>query len=132
FSGAALSQSADRFPERPIKIVVPFPPGGVVDLVARMFAEKMSESIGQPVIVDNRGGAGGAIGADVVAKSTPDGHTLLMATASTHGTNSATKSSLPYDPIEGFSPVTQLATTPYALVANTSVSASNVSELVQL
>ncbi|MGE0799050.1 MAG: Bug family tripartite tricarboxylate transporter substrate binding protein [Lautropia sp.] len=127
--GPAAAQTAERFPERPIRIVVPFPPGGGVDQVARIFAPKLHAALGQPVIVDNRGGAGGTIGASAVAKAEPDGYTLLLGTASTHGTNSAVQAQLPYDPIKDFAPVSLLLETPYALVANTSVPVSNVREL---
>jgi tripartite-type tricarboxylate transporter receptor subunit TctC len=126
----ARAQGTDRFPERAVKLTVPFVPGGVVDMVARLFAQQLAEPLGQPVVVENKGGGGGTIGADAVAKSAPDGYTLLMATASTHGTSSATSQSLPYDPIRDFAPVTLLATTPYALVAHPAVPASNVAELV--
>lgn len=129
--GAAMAQSGNAYPDRPLRIVVPFPPGGVVDLVARMFAERLGERIGQPVVIDNRGGAGGAIGANHVARSAPDGYTFLMATASTHGTNSATQKALPYDPAKDFTPVSLLTTTPYALVAHPSVQADNVPQLVE-
>jgi tripartite-type tricarboxylate transporter receptor subunit TctC len=115
---AAASSAEERYPERPIRLVVPFPPGGGVDQVARIFAPRLNALLGQPVIVENRGGGGGAIGATNVARADADGYTLLLGTASTHGTNPAVQSSLPYDPVADFAPVSLLMETPYVLVAN--------------
>src|SRR5580698_8743114 len=87
---------AGAYPDRPIRIIVPFPPGGPTDVVARLAASKLSEQLGQPVVIENKGGAAGILGSEMVARSAPDGYTLLLA-ASTHAQNPATFSSLPYD-----------------------------------
>src|SRR5690606_8692732 len=100
------------YPNKPITLVVPFPPGGTSDVVGRIFAEALSREIGQQVIVDNRGGAGGTIGSRYVASAAPDGYTLLLATSSTNGTNSAVYKNLPYDPVKDFTPVTQIIRVP--------------------
>jgi tripartite-type tricarboxylate transporter receptor subunit TctC len=118
-----------QYPEKVIRLVVPFPPGGAVDTIARLLTQKIGLSLGQPVIIENRGGAGGAIAAEAVAKSAPDGYTLLIGTASTHGTNSSAYK-ISYDPVRDFSPISLIATTPFILVAHPSVPASNAAELV--
>ena len=128
--GAAWGQS--DWPTHPIRMVVPFPPGGPTDLVARPIAQKLSESLGQQVIVDNKGGAGGTIGADLVAKSPGDGYTLLMGTVGTQAINVALYASLSYDPARDFAPVTLVAEAPVALVAHPSVRAASVAELLAL
>jgi tripartite-type tricarboxylate transporter receptor subunit TctC len=129
FSGAALAQS---FPDRALRLIVPFPAGGTVDAVARIAAQRLSDSVKQPVVVDNRAGAGGSLGAEAVAKAAPDGYTLLMGTGSTHGTNPSVLKSLPYDPVRDFAPVSLLGTSPYILVVNAGVPASSVAELLAL
>src|SRR5437764_12736343 len=102
-SGAGLGPAfAQPFPNRPIRLVVPFPPGGPTDIVARPLAQLLGEAMSTAVIVDNRGGAGGSVGADLVAKSAPDGTTLLMATVGTHAINAALYRKLPYDPGRDF------------------------------
>lgn len=105
--GAALADI--RFPARPLKMVVPFAAGGGTDIMARLVATRMGATLGQPVVVDNRAGAGGSIGSDQVAKAPADGYTLLMATVSTHAINPALYPSLPYDPLRGFTPISLLA-----------------------
>jgi tripartite-type tricarboxylate transporter receptor subunit TctC len=102
---AAPGASAQQYPVKPIRIVVPFPPGGFSDVFARIIGSKMNESWGQQVIVDNRPGAGGNIGADIVAKAAPDGYTLVMGTIGTHAINATLFSRLPYDPVRDFTPV---------------------------
>jgi tripartite-type tricarboxylate transporter receptor subunit TctC len=129
-AAGAFAQSA--YPEKPVRLVVPFPPGGTVDLIARMIAERLGPGLGQPVVIDNRAGAGGAIGAEAVARAAPDGYSLLMGTGSTHGTNPAVNKKLSYDPIKDFSPIVMLARTPYILVAHPSVGAQSVRELAAL
>jgi tripartite-type tricarboxylate transporter receptor subunit TctC len=108
---------AEGYPSRPIKLLVGAPPGGTTDTVARAIAEPMANALGQPVIVDNRGGAGGNLAADVVAKSTPDGHTLLVSFTS-HTINATLYSKLPFDPAADFTPITMVATVPSLLVGH--------------
>jgi tripartite-type tricarboxylate transporter receptor subunit TctC len=115
FCAAAFAQA---YPARPVRIVVPFPPGGAPDIIGRLLSQKMSESWGQPVIIENRAGAAGSIGSDFVAKSAPDGYTLVMASASTHAVGPAVNPKLPYDNITDFTPVTLVATFPNVLVAH--------------
>lgn len=115
---ASASASADTFPSEPIKIVVPFAAGGTTDLLARAVGAELQKSMEQSVIVDNRPGAGGIIGADVVAKSAPDGYTLLMGTVGTHAINQSLYPEMPFDPIKDFAPVTLVASVPNVLVVN--------------
>jgi tripartite-type tricarboxylate transporter receptor subunit TctC len=125
--------SAERhYPNRPIRVVVPFPAGGPTDIVARPLAQKMSQNLGQQVIVDNRGGAGGTIGADYVAKSPADGYTLLMGTVGTQAINVSLYRNLPYDPVKDFTPVTLVAAAPVALVVHPSIPVNSVAELLSL
>jgi tripartite-type tricarboxylate transporter receptor subunit TctC len=122
---------AQAYPNKPIRFVVPFAAGGGVDLTARIVAQKMSESLGQPVLVDNRTGAGGIVGADVVAKSQPDGYTFLV-TTSGHTILQNLYKTLPWDPIKDFSPVSMVVSYPLLLVVNPSVPANSASELIAL
>ncbi len=124
----ALSAQAQTYPNRPIKMVVTFPTGGAPDILARIFAEKAQ--LGQQVVVDNKPGAGGNIGADAVAKSAPDGYTLVMATVGTHSINGALYAKMPYDMVKDFAPIILLASTPNLLVVNTSLPVKSVPELV--
>ena len=119
------------WPTKPIRIVVTFPPGGAPDTIARILAEKWAP-LGQPITVDNKPGAGGNIGADFVAKSAGDGHTLVIGTVGTHAINAALYEKMPYNHVRDFTPVTFLASTPNLLVVNKSVPASTVKELVEL
>lgn len=123
---------ADDFPSKPIRIVVPFPPGGATDAAARLVATKMSEKWGQPVVVDNRAGAGGNVGSDLVAKSAPDGYTLVMGVTGSHAINTSLYSKMPYDPVADFVPISQVAVVPNVLVVHPSVPARNLAELVAL
>ena len=118
---------AQSWPTRPVRLVVPFPPGGPADAIGRILAEPLSEAWGQPVVIDNRGGAGGNIGADVVAKSPPDGHTLLLA-ASSHEQGAALYRRLAFDPIRDFTPITQVAYYSLVVVVHPSVPANNLRE----
>jgi tripartite-type tricarboxylate transporter receptor subunit TctC len=127
-SSSALSQA---YPSRPVRYIVPFPPGGATDIIARVLAQKMGEAWGQPVVVENRAGAAGAIGSDAVAKAAPDGYTILMGTTSTHAVNPAINPSLPYNNVTDFAPVTLVATFPNVLVAHPST-ASSLQELIAL
>ena len=122
----------DAWPNRPVRIVVPFAAGGATDVVARALAKDLSELWGQPVVIDNRGGAGGNIGADVVAKSTPDGYTILMASGSILTVNPHIYAKLPFDAKKDFIPVTNVASGPQLVVVHPSVPANNVKELVAL
>jgi tripartite-type tricarboxylate transporter receptor subunit TctC len=125
-----LTAAAQSYPSKPIRFVVPYPAGGPLDTVARLLGQKVSEAVKQPVIVDNKPGAGGNIGADAVAKSPPDGYTILMGAVATHAINPTLYASIPYDPIRDFLPVTQLASTPNVLIVNPSIPASNVREFI--
>ena len=130
--GGAESACAQSYPERPVRMVVPFPAGGTVDAVARGIAQKLSETLRQPFVVENRAGGAGSIGAEAVARAAPDGYMLLMGTASTHGSNPAVQKGLPYDAIRDFAPVILVASTPYILVVHPSVPANTVAELLAL
>jgi tripartite-type tricarboxylate transporter receptor subunit TctC len=125
-----MAASAQGYPSKPIRFVVPYPPGGPLDTIARLLGQKVSESVKQPVIVDNKPGAGGNIGADFVAKAPADGYTILMGAVATHAINPTLYAKIPYDPVRDFSPVTQVASTPNVLVVNPSVPASNVGEFI--
>jgi tripartite-type tricarboxylate transporter receptor subunit TctC len=127
---AQAPAQAQAYPAKPIRFVVPYPAGGPLDTVARLLGYKVSESLHQPVIVDNKPGAGGNIGADAVAKSPPDGYTILMGAVATHAINPTLYASIPYDPIRDFIPVTQVASTPNVLVVNPSIPASSVREFI--
>jgi tripartite-type tricarboxylate transporter receptor subunit TctC len=123
--------SAD-YPEQSITIVVPFSAGGFTDTLARLVGEKLSERVGQPVVIDNRPGAGGNVAAGHVARSDPDGYTLFIATNTTHGTNPTLYSNIPFDPLADFAPVVLMVSTPNLLVATPSLEADTVAELVEL
>ena len=127
---AAGCAIADGYPNQSVKLVVPFPPGGTTDILGRVFAQKMSEAWGQPVVVDNRAGAGGLIGSEAVARSAPDGYTLLLGTIGTHGVSTSLYSKISYHPEKDFAPVTLLATLPNILAVNPSVPANNLQELI--
>lgn len=128
---APLAMAQSTWPTRTVTIVVPFPPGGGSDIGARMLAEQLSKRWGQPVIVENKGGAAGAIGADTVAKAKPDGHTLLMGNIGTQAINPSLYK-LPYDPDKAFVPISLFAELPLALMVHPSVPAKNVQELIAL
>ena len=128
----SLCADAQYWPERPVHVIVPVPAGATNDLTARVIAEKLSLALRQPVVVENRAGAGGSIGADAVAKAAPDGYTLLQGSGSTHGGNAAVYPNLPYDPLRDFAPITMLVRTPYILIVHPSVQANSVRELVAL
>jgi tripartite-type tricarboxylate transporter receptor subunit TctC len=115
-----------------IHIVVPFPPGGATDTVARPFAQLLGEALKATIVIDNRGGAGGSIGADAVAKSAPDGTTLLVGTVGTHAINAALYTRLPYDPVRDFTPLAQIAHAPVAIVVNTSQPMKSLADLLAL
>ena len=125
-----LFAAAQAYPSKPIRFVVPYPAGGPLDTVARLLGQKVSESVKQPVIVENKAGAGGNIGADAVAKSPADGYTILMGAVATHAINPTLYAHIPYDPVRDFIPVTQVASTPNVLVVNPWVPATNVKEFI--
>ncbi|MDB5732866.1 MAG: hypothetical protein JWQ03_2761 [Variovorax sp.] len=118
FSMANPAVAQGTWPTKPVRIVVPFAAGGTTDILARAVAPELGKAFGQPFIVDNRAGAGGNVGADIVAKSPPDGYTLLMGTVGTHGINRALYSKLPYDPIKDFAPITMVAAVPNVMEMN--------------
>ncbi len=126
----ALAQ--DAFPTKAIRLIVPFPPGGTTDIVGRMFADKLSKELGQTVVVENRGGAGGSIGSAFVASSAPDGYTLGIATVSTHGINPAIYPNLPFDGVKDFTPISNLAAVPNIMTINPKVAAKNMAEFIAL
>lgn len=123
---------AQGWPAKPLRLVVPFPAGGSTDIVGRLVAEKLAQSLGQPVVVDNRGGAGGTTGSDVVAKAAPDGHSLLIGTSSTHAIAPSLYAKLPYDATRDFAPITLLGTATILMVVHPSVPAKSVSEFIAL
>lgn len=128
---AATSVQAQGFPSRPLRMIVPFAPGGSTDLLARIVAAPLSERLKQAVVVENRTGAGGNIGADLVAKSAPDGHTLVMGSIGTHATNALIYATMPYDPVRDFAPVALVGVATLVLVVHPSLPARTVSELIQ-
>lgn len=124
-----LAAGAQNYPAKPVRIVVPFPPGGPADVLGRMFADKLQGLWGQPVLVDNRAGAAGNVGSEVVAKSAPDGYTVLLA-ASSHVTNAALYAKLAYDPIRDFMPISQVAYYPLVLVTHPSLPVASLGDLI--
>ncbi|KNE27593.1 MULTISPECIES: tripartite tricarboxylate transporter substrate binding protein BugE [Achromobacter] len=130
FSSAA--QAADPYPNKPIRLIVPFAAGGTTDIVARIVSDGLGRELGQAVVVENRGGGGGSIGADAVVRSTPDGYTLGVATVSTMATNPATNPKNPYNPLKDFAPITNLVNVPNVLTVNPSVPAKNLAEFIAL
>ena len=128
--GLPCAAFAQQFPTKPIRIIVAYTPAGATDILARAVGQKMSESFGQPVIVDNRPGANGNIGTDLAAKATPDGHTLLMVTAGSHGINPSLYRKLPWDAVKDFAPVSLVAMVPNIMVVNNSVPAKSVKEFI--
>lgn len=129
----ALSPAAAQdFPNRPVTLDIPFPAGGSTDLVGRLIAEGMSAELGQPVIVENRGGGGGSLGTAHLARQPPDGYSVMIGTVSTHALNPALYKNLPYDPVTGFAPVSLLVIVPNVLVVHPSFPANNLDEMIAL
>jgi tripartite-type tricarboxylate transporter receptor subunit TctC len=129
---AAGTAGAQDFPNRPVTLVIPFSAGGSTDLVGRLIAERMSAELGQPVVVENKGGAGGNLGAAQVAKATPDGYTILMGTVATHALNPTLYKKMPYDPVTSFAPVSLLVIVPNVLVVHPDFPAKTTEELIAL
>ncbi len=127
--GNAVAQS---WPAKPLRLMVPYPPGGSADILGRAIGQKLGESLGQQVVIDNRPGAGTAIGAEAVAKSAPDGYTILLGTVSSHAINPALTPGLKYDPVKDFAPVSLVASIPFALIVNPAVPANSVKDLIAL
>jgi tripartite-type tricarboxylate transporter receptor subunit TctC len=132
FPMAALAQQPAPFPSRPVTLVVPFPPGGGTDTGARLVAQHLSSKWGQPVVIDNRAGAGGVVGVDLVARAKPDGYTLLMGNVGTQAINPPLYVKLPYDPDKAFAPISLVADLPIVLVTSPGFKATNVKDLVAL
>src|SRR5437762_13161042 len=130
FLPAPLAVGADSYPAKSIRLIVPFPPGGPADALARIVGEKIGASMGKPVVVDNRPGAGGNIGMEIGAKAAPDGYTLVLAPAGNLTVNPSLYRNVPYDVARDFAPVTVIAAVPNILVVNPAVPAQNLAELI--
>ena len=128
----ALPAAAQTYPAKPVRFIVPYAPGGATDLLARTIGEKLSASLGQPFVVENRPGAATLVGAQVVAKSEPDGYTLLMATSTTLAINASLYSKLPYDPVKDFAPISLVSVQPFVLLVNPNLPVQSVKDLVAL
>jgi len=126
------TMSLAAYPDRPVKVVIPFAAGGGADIVGRLVFQKLSTRLGQSFVIENRGSAGGIIGADMVAKAAPDGYTLLLGQTGPNAINPALFSKMPYDPIKDFSPIIQLTSYPYVIVVNPNVPVKNLQELIAL
>jgi tripartite-type tricarboxylate transporter receptor subunit TctC len=130
-SAAALAQAADGYPSKPIRFILPFPPGGGTDILGRLLSERLSARLGQPVVIENRGGAGGNVGAEAAARSAPDGYTIVLVAPSLAISPSLYKK-LAYDPVKDFAPVSLVATVPNVMVTNPAVPAKTLSEFIAL
>lgn len=128
FSGQTVH--AQDYPSKPVSLVVPFPAGSTTDLVGRILQDELAKAVGQTVIVDNRGGAGGGVGTEAVARSTPDGYTILMGTIGTHSINPAVYAKINYDPVKDFEPIIQFGTAPNVLVVHPDLPIKSVAELI--
>jgi tripartite-type tricarboxylate transporter receptor subunit TctC len=132
-AGAAAAQTGDAaWPDRPVRLIVPFPAGSSTDIISRILAQRLGARLGQQVVIDNRVGASGNLGADAVAKAAPDGFTIGIATASTHAVALSLSPNLPYDPIKDFAPVGMIGSAPYVLVVYPGLPANNLAELIAL
>jgi len=131
-AGACAGAAAQQYPSRPIRFIVPFAPGGGADVVARSLGDRLAQNLGQPVLVENKPGAGATVGADFVAKSAPDGYTLLYGTPGPQIINPYLMKKLPYDPVADFAPISRLVVIPNILVVHPSVPAKSVKELIDL
>ena len=130
--GAATAIAAESYPAKPIRLVLPYPPGGGSDTIVRPLAQRLSAELGQQVVIDNRGGAGGAIGMEAAARAAPDGYTIVMALTAQLAVNVSLYKKLPYDPVRDFAPITLLATGPYLLAVHPSLPVTSVKELIVL
>ncbi len=130
--GAAAAAPAQTWPQKPVRLVAPYPPGGPIDISARLLAPRLQEALGQPVVVENKPGAGGNIGADFVAKSAPDGHTLVIGAIATHAINPWLYAKMPYDPLKDFRHVALIVQVPNVLVVNNDLPANSVRDLIAL
>jgi len=128
---AAATAGAQQYPTKPVRLMVPYAPGGGTDILARLFAQKLTESWGQSVLVENRPGADGVIGSEVIVNSPPDGHNLVLVVAA-HLINPFVKSKLPFDVVKDFTPVTLVSASPWVVVVNPAVPANNIRELIAL
>jgi tripartite-type tricarboxylate transporter receptor subunit TctC len=128
---APLIALAQAWPAKPIRLVVPYPPGGSTDLLARSIGVKVGEALGQQILVDNRAGAGGMLGSDIVARSAPDGYTILLGTGATHGLTLLLSKTIPYDPVKDFTPITAAVEVPIILCVNPSIPVTTAKELVE-
>lgn len=129
---SASAVAAADYPDRPIRLIAPFAAGGPSDIMARLVSQKLNESMGQPIVVDNRAGAGGAVGCEIAAKAAPDGYTLLLGSSGNLSVNPSLYKKLPYDPVKDFQPITQLEAGPQVLVVHPAVAAKSVQELIAL
>jgi tripartite-type tricarboxylate transporter receptor subunit TctC len=127
FGSATLAQS---YPNKPVRLIIPFSAGGGADIFARIIGRKLQDQVGQPFVADNRAGASGIIGCEMVARATPDGYTLLMGTTGTHATNPAVYAKLPYDPLKDFSAISLVAESPFMLLVNPALPVRSVKELI--
>ena len=130
--GAEAQTAAAKWPERPIRFIVPFPAGSTTDIIARIVAQPLAERLGQPVVIENRVGASGNLGAEATARAAPDGYTIGLATSTTHVITPAVKANLSYDPVKDFAPVSMLVDAPYALVVYAGLPVHNVAEFIAL
>ncbi len=128
----SIAPAAETYPTKPVRFVITFPPGGPTDVVVRLIGQRLTDQWGHPMIIDNRGGAGGIVGTEIVARAAPDGYSFLVGTAGGMTINPALQAKLPYDPFRDFTPVGMLVNNPQILVAHPSVAAKNVKELVAL
>jgi tripartite-type tricarboxylate transporter receptor subunit TctC len=132
-AGTAPAARAQAYPDRPVKLIVPYPPGGATDVIGRVLAQKLSVALGQQFVVDNKAGAGGSLGAGLVAKATPDGYTLLMGALTSHAINAAlSPASVPFDINKSFAPVAIVGTVPLVFVVHPGVKAGTLAELIAL
>jgi tripartite-type tricarboxylate transporter receptor subunit TctC len=129
FAALACAQ-AQTWPARPLRLIVPFPPGGSTDILARALSQKLAEGLSQPVVIDNRPGAGGSIGSEAAAKAAPDGYTVMMGHLGTLAVNAAIYRKLPYDPVKSFAPVCLMAIVPSVLVVNNALPVASAAELI--
>ena len=129
---AASAVSAQTYPAKPIRVIIAQAPGSATDVISRVVGNRLSEALGQPVVIEAKPGAGGALGTEAAAHSAPDGYTLFMANNSTHGSNPALYTKLPYDAVNDFAPISMVASVPYVLIVNPSMPVSTVDQLIKL